>query len=140
MHLAAMGPDRYRLDQNSAINVTPFVDVMLVLLIIFMVAIPAATVSINLDLPKAQASSTPPPPPTFVSLQADGRLFIGTTPTTLAGLPDDLSRALGTANPRDQRVYIRAERSVRYRAFMEVTNRLKGAGFSQLGLVNEELS
>jgi biopolymer transport protein ExbD len=140
MQLAAMGPDRYRLTQNSAINVTPFVDVMLVLLIIFMVAIPVATVSVNLDLPPAKASATPTPPPTFVTVQADGRLFIGTTPTTLASLPEELSRALGTANPKGQRVYVRAERSVRYGAFMAVTNRLKGAGFSQLGLINEDLS
>jgi biopolymer transport protein ExbD len=141
MQLAtAMGSDRYRLVQNSTINVTPFVDVMLVLLIIFMVAIPVATTSLNLDLPRAQASPTPVAPPTYVTLQADGRLAIGATPTTLATLPADLIRAVGTTNPKAQRVYIRAERTVRYRAFMEVMNRLKASGFSQVDLVNEDLS
>jgi biopolymer transport protein ExbD len=139
MQLAALGSGRYRLIQNAEINVTPFVDVMLVLLIIFMVAIPVATTSLNLDIPKAQPSPVTTPP-TIVTVQADGRLFIGETPTSLAGLPTDLARVLGSANPKAQRVYLRAERTVRYRAFMEVTNRLKGAGFSQLGLVSEDLS
>jgi biopolymer transport protein ExbD len=140
MQLAAAGAARYRLNQNSDMNVTPFVDVMLVLLIIFMVALPAATTSVNLELPKSQASATPKAPPTYVTVAADGGLFIGSAVTTLAALPADLAQTIGGANPRSQRVYIRAERTVRYRAFMEVMNRLKAAGFNQVGLINEQLS
>src|ERR1700712_5216508 len=82
--LGGGGGGKFDLGQNSDINVTPFVDVMLVLLIIFMVAIPAATVSIKLDLPPA----IPPPPgakieePTLINIQ-NGGIFIGETPTTL---------------------------------------------------------
>jgi biopolymer transport protein ExbD len=139
MQLAAAGPARFRLTQNAEINVTPFVDVMLVLLIIFMVAIPVATTSVKLDMPRAAASPTPIGL-TIVSIRADGALFIGDTPTTLAALPGDVARALGGPNPRAERVYLRADRRVRYETFMEVTNRLKGSGFSQLGLVSEALS
>src|SRR6201990_2503494 len=94
--LGGGGGGRFDLGQNSDINVTPFVDVMLVLLIIFMVAIPAATVSIKLDLPPA----IPPPPgtkvkePILINIQAAGGVFIGDKPTTLAGLSADLSRKL----------------------------------------------
>ena len=139
MQLASSGPTRFRLTQNAEINVTPFVDVMLVLLIIFMVAIPVATTSVNLDMPRAVASPTPSAP-TIVSIRADGGLFIGDTPTTLAALPGDVARALGGPNPRAERVYLRADRRVRYETFMAVTNRLKGSGFSQLGLVSEAVS
>src|SRR5689334_6503474 len=128
MRLAAMGQDRFRLTQNSDINVTPFVDVMLVLLIIFMVAIPAATVSVKLELPQAPARAEPTLPPTYVSLQADGRLYIGDLPTTLSMLPRDLDSAIGGRTPRQQRIYIRADRTVKYEAFMTVMNQLKAAG------------
>jgi biopolymer transport protein ExbD len=140
LQLAMAGGGRYRLRQNAEINVTPFVDVMLVLLIIFMVAMPLSTTSLQLDLPKAKAQSTPVAPPVYVTVQADGRIFIGAAPTTLAALPDDLARAVGTANPRAQRVYIRGERRVRYGGFLMVMDRLKAAGFAQIGLINEDLS
>ena len=143
--LGGGGGGRFDLGQNSDINVTPFVDVMLVLLIIFMVAIPAATVSIKLDLPPA----IPPPPgtkvkePILINLQPGGGVFIGERPTTLDTLPADLSQTLRlddpTLPPTEQRVYIRADRTVRYGDFMAVMNTLQGNGFYQVALINEEI-
>ncbi|HEX5264034.1 MAG TPA: biopolymer transporter ExbD [Phenylobacterium sp.] len=143
--LGGQGGGRFDLGQNSDINVTPFVDVMLVLLIIFMVAIPAATVSIKLDLPPA----IPPPPgtkvkePILINIQAGGAVFIGDKPTALETLPADLSRTLTADDPSlpptQQRVYIRADKQVRYGDFMSVMNTLQGNGFYQVALINEEI-
>jgi biopolymer transport protein ExbD len=143
--LGGGGGGRFDLGQNSDINVTPFVDVMLVLLIIFMVAIPAATVSIKLDLPPA----IPPPPgtkvkdPILINIQPGGGVFIGEKTTSLATLPADLSRTLAaddpTLPPTQQRVYIRADKAVRYGDFMAVMNTLQGNGFYQVALINEEI-
>ena len=139
------GGSKFDLGQNSDMNVTPFVDVMLVLLIIFMVSIPAATVSIKLDLPPA----IPPPPgtkvkePTLINIQRGQRIFIGENPTSLDRLAGDLSAQLQiddpTIPPTEQRVYIRADRDVRYGDFMAVMNTLQGNGFYQVALINEEL-
>src|SRR4030088_2065461 len=143
--LGGGGGGRFNLGQNSDINDTPFVDVMLVLLIIFMVSTPGATVSIKLDLPPA----IPPPPgtkvkePILINIQGTGGLFIGEAPTSLATLPADLSRTLTaddpTLPPTQQRVYIRADKQVRYGDFMSVMNNLQGNGFYQVALINEEL-
>ena len=143
--LGGGGGSRFDLGQNSDINVTPFVDVMLVLLIIFMVAIPAATVSIKLDLPPA----IPPPPgtkvkePVLINVQQGGGVFIGEAPTTLDNLPADLSKKLSaddpTLPPTQQRVYIRADKTVRYGEFMAVMNTLQGNGFYLVALINEEI-
>jgi biopolymer transport protein ExbD len=143
--LGGQGGGRFSLGQNSDINVTPFVDVMLVLLIIFMVAIPAATVSIKLDLPPA----IPPPPgtkvkePTLINIQQGGAIFIGDRASSLDGLISDLSARLTQDDPAtpppQQRVYIRADKSVRYGDFMAVMNTLQGNGFYQVALINEEL-
>ena len=139
------GGGRFDLGQNADLNVTPFVDVMLVLLIIFMVSIPAATVSIKLDLPPA----IPPPPgtivkePTLINIQAGQRIFIGEAPTSLERLTGDLAAQLQrddpTIPPNEQRVYIRGDRDVRYGDFMSVMNTLQGNGFYQVALINEEL-
>ena len=144
--LGGQGGGRFSLGQNSDINVTPFVDVMLVLLIIFMVAIPAATVSIKLDLPPA----VPPPPgtkvkePVLINLQQGGSIFIGDRGTSLDTLIPDLSARLAQEDPSipapEQRVYIRADKSVRYGDFMAVMNTLQGNGFYQVALINEELT
>ena len=137
------GGGKFDLGQNSDMNVTPFVDVMLVLLIIFMVSIPAATVSIKLDLPPA----IPPPPgakvkePTLINIQQGGVLYIGDKPTTIATLIPDVTRELTLAEEMgpDARVYIRADRSVKYGEFMNVMNALQEGGFYQVALINEEL-
>jgi biopolymer transport protein ExbD len=141
--LPGQGGDKFSLGQNSDINVTPFVDVMLVLLIIFMVSIPAATVSIKLDLPPA----IPPPPgskvkePTLVNIQEGGSLYIGDKPTTPETLVGDLTRELTLQEEMgpDARVYIRADRGVKYGQFMNVMNTLQEGGFYQVALINEEL-
>lgn len=143
--LGGGGKGKFELGQNSDINVTPFVDVMLVLLIIFMVAIPAATVSIKLDLPPA----IPPPPgtkvkePILVNIQQGGELFIGEQATTLDGLTRDLAVVMTQDDPAtpptEQRVYIRADRTVRYGDFMAVMNNLQENGFYQVALINEDL-
>jgi biopolymer transport protein ExbD len=136
---------KFSLNQNSDMNVTPFVDVMLVLLIIFMVSIPAATVSIKLDLPPA----VPPPPgtivkePVLINLQRGGIIFIGEAPTNLDRLTGDLTLTLQREEPtipvNEQRVYIRGDRDVLYGEFMAVMNNLQGNGFYQVALINEEL-
>ena len=136
--LSYAGPDRFRLAQNSDINVTPFVDVMMVLLIIFMVALPAATTSLKLDLPPSEHSGAATQP-TIINLQRDGRLYIGESPTTLAALSADLKRLIGSPAPRGPEVYVRAEKGVRYGAFVAVVNRLHNGGYQKVGLVNEEL-
>ena len=143
--LGGGGGGKFDLGQNSDINVTPFVDVMLVLLIIFMVAIPAATVSIKLDLPPA----IPPPPgtkvkePVLINIQQGGNVFIGDKATNLDNLITDLSAKLAqddpTIPPPQQRVYIRADKQVRYGDFMSVMNTLQGNGFYQVALINEEI-
>jgi len=143
--LGGQGGGRFDLGQNSDINVTPFVDVMLVLLIIFMVSIPPAVTSIKLDLPPAHEppKDQKPKEPVVINVQAGGGLFIGETPTRLATLSSDLSRRLTaddpTLPPTQQRVYIRADKQVRYGDFMQVMNTLQGNGFYQVALVNEEL-
>lgn len=139
--LGGGGGGKFDLGQNSEINVTPFVDVMLVLLIIFMVSIPAATVSIKLDLPPA----VPPPPgakveePTVINVQANGGVYIGEVRTSVATLPADLARVLNKPDPTQERVYIRADRTVRYGQFMEVMNTLQGNGYFQVALINEDI-
>jgi biopolymer transport protein ExbD len=143
--LGGGGGNRFDLGQNSDINVTPFVDVMLVLLIIFMVSIPAATVSIKLDLPPA----IPPPPgqkpeePVLINIQPGGMLYIGDASTSSERLIGDLTTVLQNKYPgksaTEQRVYIRADRTVRYGDFMAVMNDLQGNGFYQVALINEEL-
>ena len=141
--LAGTGSSRYSLGQNSDINVTPFVDIMLVLLIVFMVAIPVATLSINLDLPPA----TPPPPgqivkaPTFVSLLDGGQLLIvnpdrGQQTTSLGQLANGLLLNLGP-DARTKSVLIRANRTVRYGDFMGVVNQLQADGFYKVALITE---
>jgi biopolymer transport protein ExbD len=138
MQLRGGGVGRYGVRQNSDINVTPFVDVMLVLLIIFMVALPAPTLTIPLNLPPAIDLKEPVDPPTVINIQADG-LFVGETATDLDHLPAAIARSLNKPEPTLEQVYLRADRKVRYQRFMEVINTLQASGYFKLGLVNEEL-
>ena len=129
------------IEQNADINVTPFVDIMLVLLIIFMVAAPLATVSIRLDLPPA----TPPPPgvvkePVYITIQDTGSIFIADRQTTIETLTADVCVALAVAtNCREERVFVRAQPEVKYDQFMEVMNALQEQGFYKVGLLNEDI-
>jgi biopolymer transport protein ExbD len=139
MRLAAASGARYRVAQNSEINVTPFVDIMLVLLIIFMVSIPPVTTAVKVDLPPAPAGVEPQVPPTYISLRSDGQVFVRDRLTSLSALPADLAAAIGGPSPRNERVYVRADMTVRYEAFMAVINRLKANGYTRVGLVGEEI-
>ena len=140
--LGGPGGGKKTIDQNADINVTPFVDVMLVLLIIFMVAAPMATVSIRLDLPPATPPQPgqPPEEPTFVSLQQSGALYIGQQETGLVSLAGDLTRVIGGSNPTEERVFVRADGDVRYLDFMAVMNALQDGGFYKVALVGEDLA
>ncbi len=131
---------KFNIATNADMNVTPMVDVMLVLLIIFMVAAPVPTLSIKLDLPPALPNTAPPPkPPTVVSIQKSGAIFVGPRASAIPNLPSDLVGALGS-NAQDQTVYIRADKEVKYSAFMAVLNKLQGSGFYKVSLITEDRS
>ena len=135
------GGDRYQVEQNSEINVTPFVDVMLVLLIIFMVAAPLASVSVELKLPDAVAKPRPnPPKPIYISIQKSGGVYIGDFPTDLAVMGDDLRKQVGKRDPSKERIFIRADKEVRYGAFMEVMNTLQDNGFYSVALIGQDMT
>ncbi len=139
---AKLGGNKGGVSQNSEINVTPFVDIMLVLLIIFMVAAPMATVSIKLDLPPAvpSASNDKPKEPVYVSIQDGGDLYIADKKTSLATLAADVCAAQGAvANCREERVFVRAQADVKYNQFMEVMNTLQENGMFKVGLLNEDI-
>ena len=144
--LGGGGGKKYDLGQNSEINVTPFVDVMLVLLIIFMVAAPMATVSIALDLPPAippDANQPKPKEPTFISIQESGAIFIAEKQTSLENLIPDINDAMTakgvTGNLTEERVFVRAQPDVKYEQFMEVMNALQEDGYYKVGLLNEDI-
>lgn len=137
------GGSRFELGQNSDINVTPFVDVMLVLLIVMMVSAPMATKSIKVDLPPAQPpiSQQDNKKPTFISIQKSGDIFLtGDSPskTGLDRLAADLQAKLGVPDARNETILIRADRDVPYEKFMEVVNQLQGDGFYKVGLIVED--
>ena len=133
------GNSKFNVEQNSEINVTPFVDVMLVLLIIFMVAAPLATVSVTLTLPEAIAPITPnPPKPVYISIQQSGNIYVGDFPTSIGGLGEDLRTQIGTRNPEKERIFIRADRQTVYRDFMRVMNTLQDNGFYSVALIGTE--
>lgn len=137
--LSGSGGGRYDLGQNSEINVTPFVDVMLVLLIIFMVAAPLATVNVKVDLPSAVPTpGDNPPTPIYISLQQSGRLFIMDFPTELETLGDDMKVQLGSRDPNNERIFIRADGEVPYQDFMRLMNKLQDNGFYSVALVGKD--
>ncbi len=121
----------------SDINVTPFVDVMLVLLVVFMVAAPLMTVGIPVELPKTQASAIPSEAeePLTVTMTAEGQLMIQTTEVSQE---DFLTRLRGIAEERaDDRVFLRADGAIPYDAVMQVMGAMNQAGFANIGLVTE---
>jgi len=120
----------------SEINVTPFVDVMLVLLIIFMVAAPLLTVGVPVDLPETKSDPLPgQDEPLAVSIAPDRRIYVQDTEVGLAELVPLLMRI--TENNTDVRIFLRADKAVDYGFFMEVMSALNQAGFSRIGLVTE---
>lgn len=119
------------------INVTPFIDVMLVLLIIFMVAAPLATVQQNVDLPSSNAAQQPKPDkPVYLTIRADRSLLLGDTPVVRQQLGGALDRLTG--GDREQRVFVRADKTVDYDALMQAMNTLRDAGYLKVGLVGVE--
>jgi biopolymer transport protein ExbD len=116
------------------INVTPFIDVMLVLLIIFMVAAPLATVDVAVDLPVSTAEPQPrPDKPLFLTIKEDHSLALGND----AVAENDIGPALDAASGDDknQRIFLRADKQVDYGALMEIMNKLRAAGYLKVALV-----
>lgn len=139
--LSGGGGGKYAIEQNSEINVTPFVDIMLVLLIIFMVAAPLATVSVEVKLPVAVAPMAPnPPKPFYVSIQANSRVYIGDDEVAIDNVGSELLRLIGNKIPSDERIFIRADQTTRYGDFMQVMNSLQDSGFYSVALVGEDQS
>ena len=125
------------LDENSEINVTPFIDVMLVLLIIFMVAAPLATVDMKVDLPQSAAKPAPrDDKPVFVTLKADLALAIGNEETARETFTDELKRL--TEGNTETRVLLRADKAVDYGELMTVMNLIQNAGYTKIALVGLE--
>jgi biopolymer transport protein ExbD len=132
-----MGQSDDSFGELHEINVTPFIDVMLVLLIIFMVAAPLATVDVNVDLPASTAAHQPrPDEPLYLTLKADLSLVVGNDPVTRAGLGAALAAA--AKGDKDARVFLRADRTVDYGSLMAVMNELRAAGYLKVALVGLE--
>ena len=125
------------LDEVHEINVTPFIDVMLVLLIIFMVAAPLATVDISVDLPSSTAPQQDrPPQPIFLTVKPDLSLALGDDTVSRDTLGASLDEA--AHGNKDTRIFLRADKLVPYGELMEVMNLLRSAGFLKVALVGLE--
>jgi biopolymer transport protein ExbD len=134
LHLNEGGDD---LAENHEINVTPFIDVMLVLLIIFMVAAPLATVDIKVDLPASTAKPQPrPEKPVFLSVKADQNLYLGDDKVTREQLGAVLDAK--THGKKDTTIFFQADKGVDYGDLMDVMNTLRTAGYLKVGLVGLE--
>jgi biopolymer transport protein ExbD len=125
------------LAEVSEINVTPFIDVILVLLIIFMVAAPLSTVDVAVDLPASNAQPQQrPDKPMFLTVRSDLSLALGNDTIAREGLQAALDRQ--TREDRAQRVFLRADKAVAYGDLMEVMNLLRQAGYLKIALVGLE--
>jgi biopolymer transport protein TolR len=121
---------------NSEINVTPFVDVMLVLLIVFMVAAPLLTVGVPIELPETQARPMQgDSEPLTVTVAANGKVFLQETEVDLDALVPKLQAI--AENGYDERIFVRGDKSVGYGEVMQVMGALNAAGFRKIGLVTD---
>jgi biopolymer transport protein TolR len=131
--------NRRRRGVMSEINVTPMVDVMLVLLIIFMVSAPLLTVGVPIDLPQSQAKSLDQDKePLTVSVNGEGKIFLGDNAFGIEELVPKL-KAIGDAQGGglDQRIYVRGDRKVDYGTMMKVMGRISEAGYHRVALVTD---
>ena len=126
--------DEDDLDEQSEINITPFIDVMLVLLIIFMVAAPLSTVDVLVNLPVATAKpQARPEKPVFVSVKSDRSLAVGDNPVERRRLIAAIEEA--TKGNRDARLFLRADKKVDYGEVLGLLDLLRSAGYLKVGLV-----
>ncbi len=123
----------------SEINVTPMVDVMLVLLIIFMVSAPLLTVGVPIDLPQSQATSLDQADkePLAVSVNNDGQIFLQNSEVPLEELVPKLTAIAQARGGNDERIYVRGDKTVDYGTMMKIMGRLNSAGFRKVALVTE---
>jgi biopolymer transport protein ExbD len=138
--------------QNSDMNVTPFIDILLVLLIIFMVALPPPTVNNNINMPPQNPNPPPPDPnnkPLFLSLSSDGTVIVslgmgdgatGSTAPNIDGVPAAVEALISPAERATKETYIRADFDVPYNGVMQLLNKLRDAGLKKIGLVGEATS
>ena len=125
------------LSENHEINVTPFIDVMLVLLIIFMVAAPLATVDVNVDLPASSAKPAErPDEPLYLTVKDDLSLNLGNDAVAREALTASLDARTG--GNKDTRIFLRADKAVDYGHFMEIMNMLRDSGYLKIALVGLE--
>jgi len=128
------GEQDHSLDEMHEINVTPFIDVILVLLIVFMVAAPLSTVDVPVDLPAASAQpQARPPKPVYLTVKADLMLAAGEVPAPRDMLGQILTQAAN--GDKSTRIFVRADKSVPYGEIMKVMDLLRGAGFLKVALV-----
>jgi biopolymer transport protein ExbD len=137
MALSFKDPQDGDIAEISDINVTPFIDVILVLLIIFMVAAPLSAVDVPVELPVSNAQPQPrPDKPIFLTIKSDLSLVIGNGPAPRETLQAVLDQHTG--HDREQRIFLRADSTVAYRELMSVMNLLRDAGYLKIALVGLE--
>src|SRR4051812_48554528 len=135
-HSSARGRGRMRRRAMAEINVTPFVDVMLVLLIVFMVTAPLLTVGVPVDLPKTKAPALGQErEPLSITVKRDGTIFLQKEPVAQSALVEKLTAI--AANGYNQRIFVRGDDRANYGKVMEVMGLLAAAGFSHIGLVTD---
>jgi biopolymer transport protein TolR len=139
-HSGAFGRRRHRRNPvMSEINVTPMVDVMLVLLIIFMVSAPLLTVGVPIDLPQTQATSLDQTDkePLAVSVDNNGKIFLQNSEIPLEELVPTLTAIAQARGSSAERIYVRGDKTVNYGTVMKIMGRLNSAGFRKVALVTE---